>query len=58
MTSPPGTVCHQWFQRLLAERQVSAVWRRSADISPAIKAVVSELAKAPPVSMASRAALW
>ncbi len=25
-------------------RQVSAVWRRSADASPAIKAVVSELA--------------
>lgn len=96
VTSPPGTVCHQWFQRLLAGqpgqpdvrhligdfatqlalvatgevialiprlarpplgdslvvrpldpppvRQVSAVWRRSADASPAIKAVVSELA--------------
>jgi DNA-binding transcriptional LysR family regulator len=25
-------------------RQISAVWRRSADASPAIKAVVSELA--------------
>jgi DNA-binding transcriptional LysR family regulator len=95
VTSPPGTVCHQWFQRLLAgqpgqpdvrhliddfatqlalaatgevialiprlarpalgnglvarpvapppARQVSAVWRRSADASPAIRAVVSEL---------------
>ena len=95
VTSPPGTVCHQWFQRLLASqpgqpdvrhliddfatqlalagtgevialiprlarpplgdslvvcpvdpppvRQVSAVWRRSADASPAIRAVVSEL---------------
>jgi DNA-binding transcriptional LysR family regulator len=93
-TSPPGTVCHQWFQRLLAGqpgqpdvrhliddfatqlalvgtgevialiprlarpplgdslvvrsvdpppvRQVSAVWRRSADASPAIRAVVGE----------------
>lgn len=95
VTSPPGTVCHQWFQRLLAGqpgqpdvrhqtgdfatqlalvatgevialiprlarppltgdfivrpvdpppvRQVSAVWRRSADASPAIRAVVGEL---------------
>jgi DNA-binding transcriptional LysR family regulator len=94
-TSPAGTVCHQWFQRLVAGqpgqpdvrhltgdfaaqlalvatgevialiprlarpplgdnliarpvdpppvRQISAVWRRSADASPAIKAVVSEL---------------
>jgi DNA-binding transcriptional LysR family regulator len=94
-TSPPGTVCHQWFRRLLAgqpgepdvrhliddfasqlsvvatgevialiprlarphlyedlvvvpvgpppTRQISAVWRRSADASPTIKAVVSEL---------------
>jgi DNA-binding transcriptional LysR family regulator len=94
-TSPPGTVCHQWFQRLLADqpgqpdvrhriddfatqlslvaagdvialiprlarphlgdslvarpvdpppmRQISAVWRRSADASPAIRAVVTEL---------------
>lgn len=98
VTSPPGTVCHQWFQRLLAGqpgqpdvrhliddfatqlalvgsgevialiprlarpplgddlvvrpvapppvRQVSAVWRRSADASPAIRAVVGELATA------------
>ena len=96
VTSPPGTVCHQWFQRLLAGqpgqpdvqhligdfatqlalaatgevialiprlarpplgdslvarpvdpppvRQISAVWRRSADASPAIKAVLRELA--------------
>jgi DNA-binding transcriptional LysR family regulator len=94
-TSPPGTVCHQWFQRLVAGqpgqpdvrhliddfatqlalvstgqvialmprlarpplgddlvvrlvdpppvRQVYAVWRRSADASPAIRAVVAEL---------------
>lgn len=94
-TSPPGTVCHQWFQRLIAGqpgqpdvrhliddfatqlalvgagevialiprlarpplgddlvvrpvdpppvRQVCAVWRRSADASPAIRAVLSEL---------------
>lgn len=98
VTSPPGTVCHQWFQRLISGqpgqpaqpdvrhliddfatqlalvasgevialiprlarpplgdcllvrpvdpppvRQVCAVWRRSADASPAIRAVVSEL---------------
>jgi DNA-binding transcriptional LysR family regulator len=29
-------------------RQISAVWRRSADASPAIKAVVSELTARPP----------
>lgn len=96
-TSPPGTVCHQWFQRLMAGqpgqpdvrhliddfatqlalvgagevialiprlarpplgddlvvrpvdpppvRQVCAVWRRSADASPAIRAVLSELVR-------------
>lgn len=96
-TSPPGTVCHQWFQRLIANqpgqpdvwhliddfatqlalvsagevialiprlarpplgdnlvvrpvdpppvRQVCAVWRRSADASPAIRAVLSELVR-------------
>jgi DNA-binding transcriptional LysR family regulator len=95
VTSPPGTVCHLWFQRLLAGqpgepdvrhliddfatqlalvaagevialiprlarppigdglavrpvdpppvRQVSAVWRRSADASPAIRALVGAL---------------
>jgi DNA-binding transcriptional LysR family regulator len=98
-TSPPGTVCYQWFQRLLAgqpgqpdvrhliddfatqlalvssgevialiprlarpqlwdnlvarpvdpppQRQIFAVWRRSADASPAIKAVVSEIVTLP-----------
>ncbi|QBJ95265.1 LysR family transcriptional regulator [Rhodococcus sp. ABRD24] len=95
VTSPPGTVCHQWFRRLVSDRpgdpdvrhlvddfatqlslvatsgvialvprlarpplghdlvarplhpppmrQVSAAWRRSADASPAIRAVVAEL---------------
>ena len=99
VTSPPGTVCHQWFQRLIAAqpgqpdvrhliddfatqlalvasgevialiprlarpplgdclvvrpvdpppvRQVCAVWRRSADASPAIRAVVSQLGTGP-----------
>jgi DNA-binding transcriptional LysR family regulator len=95
VTSPPGTVCHQWFRRLFAEagaepdvrhrvddfatqlslvasgqvvaliprlarpplgenliarplrrppkREVHAVWRRSAEASPAIRAVLAEL---------------
>ena len=92
VTSPPGTVCHQWFRRLFADepdvrhlvddfatqlslvaaggvialiprlarpplgedlvarplrrppkREVHAVWRRSADTSPAIRAVLAEL---------------
>ncbi|GIF63188.1 LysR family transcriptional regulator [Asanoa ishikariensis] len=95
VTSPPGTVCHQWFRRLFAnapeepevrhlvddfatqlalveggavlaliprlarpplgdglvahpllrqpKREVYAAWRRSADASPAIQAVVSAL---------------
>ncbi|WP_329056092.1 LysR family transcriptional regulator [Amycolatopsis sp. NBC_01488] len=95
VTSPPGTVCHQWFRRLLADapeepdvrhlvddfatqlslvasgevialiprlarpplgddliarplrrqpkREVHAAWRRSADASPAIRALLAEL---------------
>ncbi|TDQ04116.1 LysR family transcriptional regulator [Labedaea rhizosphaerae] len=92
VTSPPGTVCHQWFQRLVADqpdvrhladdfatqmslvatgevialiprlarpripagvvdrplrrppkREVHAAWRRSADASPAIQAVIAGL---------------
>lgn len=95
VTSPPGTVCHQWFRRLFADmpgeadvrhlvddfatqlslvasgdvvaliprlarppladglvsrplqrppkREVYAAWRRSADASPAIQAVLAEL---------------
>jgi DNA-binding transcriptional LysR family regulator len=95
VTSPPGTVCHQWFRRLFADapeepdvrhlvddfatqlslvasgevialiprlarpplgddliarplrrqpkREVHAAWRRSADTSPAIRAVLTEL---------------
>jgi DNA-binding transcriptional LysR family regulator len=95
-TSPPGTVCHQWFRRLFADvpedpdvrhlvddfatqlslvasgdvialiprlarpplgselvarplrrqpkREVHAAWRRSADASPAIQALLAELA--------------
>ncbi|MCR6485575.1 LysR family transcriptional regulator [Amycolatopsis sp. OK19-0408] len=95
VTSPPGTVCHQWFRRLFAEapaepdvrhlvddfasqlslvasgevlaliprlarpplgehliarplrrppkREVHAAWRRSADTSPAIRALLTEL---------------
>ncbi|OLF12610.1 LysR family transcriptional regulator [Actinophytocola xanthii] len=95
VTSPPGTVCHQWFRRLFADgaeepdvrhlvddfatqlslvaagevialiprlarpplggelvsrplrrqprREVHAAWRRSADTSPAIQAVLAEL---------------
>ncbi|MDS0135296.1 MULTISPECIES: LysR family transcriptional regulator [unclassified Amycolatopsis] len=92
VTSPPGTVCHQWFRRLFAEepdvrhrvddfatqlslvasgqvvalvprlarpplgdgliarplrrppkREVHAVWRRSAEASPAIRAMLAEL---------------
>jgi DNA-binding transcriptional LysR family regulator len=95
VTSPPGTVCHQWFRRLVAEvpeppdvrhlvddfatqlalvasgevialiprlarpplgeglvsrplrrppkREVHAAWRRSANASPAIQAVLAEL---------------
>ncbi|MEV4054838.1 LysR family transcriptional regulator [Amycolatopsis sp. NPDC049688] len=98
VTSPPGTVCHQWFRRLFAgaahepdvrhlvddfatqvslvasgqvvaliprlarpplgedviartlgrppEREVHAVWRRSAEASPAIRAVLAELGPA------------
>ncbi|MEV4623101.1 LysR family transcriptional regulator [Asanoa sp. NPDC049573] len=97
VTSPPGTVCHQWFRRLFADapeepavrhlvddfatqlalvaaggvvaliprlarpplgeelvshplepqpkREVYAAWRRSADASPAIRAVLRELAE-------------
>lgn len=96
VTSPPGTVCHQWFRRLFADapaepdvrhlvddfatqlalvasgevialiprlarpplgaglvarplwrqpkREVHAAWRRSADTSPAIHALLTELA--------------
>jgi DNA-binding transcriptional LysR family regulator len=96
VTSPPGTVCHQWFRRLFADapdgpdvrhlvddfatqlslvaagevvaliprlarpplgaelvwrplrrqpkREVRAAWRRSAQASPAIRAVLAELA--------------
>ena len=99
VTSPPGTVCHQWFRRLFADlpedpdvrhlvddfatqlslvasgdvialiprlarpplgdglvsrplrrqptREVHAAWRRSADASPAIRAVLTELAGRP-----------
>jgi DNA-binding transcriptional LysR family regulator len=95
VTSPPGTVCHQWFRRLVADapedpdvrhlvddfatqlqlvaagdvialiprlarppladglvarplrrqptREVQAAWRRSADASPAIRAMLTEL---------------
>jgi DNA-binding transcriptional LysR family regulator len=95
VTSPPGTVCHQWFRRLFADapedpdvrhlvddfatqlslvassdvlaliprlarpalgaglvsrplrrrpkREIHAAWRRSADASPAIQAVLAEL---------------
>jgi DNA-binding transcriptional LysR family regulator len=97
VTSPPGTVCHQWFRRLFAgvsedpdvrhlvddfatqlslvasgdvvaliprlarpplgaglvsrplrrqpKREVHAAWRRSANASPAIQAVLAELAR-------------
>jgi DNA-binding transcriptional LysR family regulator len=97
VTSPPGTVCHQWFRRLVADvpedpdvrhlvddfasqlslvasggvlaliprlarpplgeelvarplrrppkREVHAAWRRSADASPAIRAVLAELGR-------------
>ncbi len=100
VTSPPGTVCHQWFRRLFAEagtepdvrhlvddfatqlslvasgqvvaliprlarppvgedliarslrrppkREVHAVWRRSAEASPAIRAVLAELGASRP----------
>ncbi|MDQ7803569.1 LysR family transcriptional regulator [Amycolatopsis sp. A133] len=97
VTSPPGTVCHQWFRRLFAEepdvrhlvddfatqlslvasgqvvaliprlarpplgeeliarplrrppkREVQAVWRRSAEASPAIRALLTELTPPPP----------
>jgi DNA-binding transcriptional LysR family regulator len=99
VTSPPGTVCHQWFRRVFADapedpdvrhliddfatqlslvvsgevvaliprlarpplaaglislplrrppkREVHAAWRRSADASPAIHAVLAELARLP-----------
>jgi DNA-binding transcriptional LysR family regulator len=98
VTSPPGTVCHQWFRRLFADvpedpdvrhliddfatqlslvasgevialiprlarpplaeglvsrplqrppkREVHAAWRRSANASPAIRAVLAELGSA------------
>lgn len=98
VTSPPGTVCHQWFRRLVADlpevpdvrhmvddfssqlalvasanlvaliprlarpplgedlvalpllrqptREVQAVWRRSADASPSIRALIAELTRA------------
>jgi DNA-binding transcriptional LysR family regulator len=97
VTSPPGTVCHQWFRRLFADapedpdvrhliddfatqlslvasggviamiprlarpplgqglvsrplrrrptREVHAAWRRSADASPALRAVLTELGR-------------
>ncbi|HWO66365.1 MAG TPA: LysR substrate-binding domain-containing protein, partial [Umezawaea sp.] len=97
VTSPPGSVCHQWFRRLVADvpedpdvrhlvddfatqlslvasgdvialiprlarpplggelvsrtlrrqpkREVGAAWRRSADASPAIRAVLAELGR-------------
>ncbi len=97
VTSPPGTVCHQWFRRLFADapegpdvrhllddfatqlslvdsgdvialiprlarpplgeglvarllrrppkREVYAAWRRSADTSPSIRAVLAQLAE-------------
>ncbi|QKV78825.1 LysR family transcriptional regulator [Amycolatopsis sp. Hca4] len=100
VTSPPGTVCHQWSRRLFAaagtepdvrhlvddfatqlslvasgqvvaliprlarpplgaellarplrrppKREVHAVWRRSAEASPAIRAVLAELDRQPP----------
>jgi DNA-binding transcriptional LysR family regulator len=100
VTSPPGTVCHQWFRRLFAEagaepdvrhlvddfatqlslvasgqvvaliprlarpplgtdliarplrrppkREVHAAWRRSAEASPAIRAVLTELTEPAP----------
>ncbi|MCS7484711.1 LysR family transcriptional regulator [Umezawaea endophytica] len=100
VTSPPGSVCHQWFRRLVAdvpedpdvrhlvddfatqlslvasgdvialiprlarpplgeelvsltlrrrpEREVTAAWRRSADASPAIRAVLAELGSPTP----------
>jgi DNA-binding transcriptional LysR family regulator len=100
VTSPPGTVCHQWFRRLFAhapeepdvrhlvddfatqlslvasgeaialiprlarpplgealvdrplrrppKREVHAAWRRSANASPAIQAVLAELGPNPP----------
>ncbi|PPK92497.1 DNA-binding transcriptional LysR family regulator [Kineococcus xinjiangensis] len=99
VTSPPGTVCHQWFRRLVADvsgepdvrhliddfstqlslvavsgvialiprlarpplhdglvarplrrppkREVHAAWRRSADASPALRAVLTELDRVP-----------
>ncbi|WP_103350768.1 LysR family transcriptional regulator [Amycolatopsis sp. CA-128772] len=99
VTSPPGTVCHQWFRRLFADapaepdvrhsvddfatqlslvasgqvvaliprlarpplgeeliarplaraprREVRAAWRRSAEASPAIRAVLAELTPVP-----------
>jgi DNA-binding transcriptional LysR family regulator len=99
VTSPPGTVCHQWFRRLFAagpdepdvrhlvddfasqlslvasgdvvaliprlarpplgqdlvsrplrrqpKREIHAAWRRSADTSPAIQAVLAELLDPP-----------
>lgn len=102
VTSPPGTVCHQWFRRLFADgprdpdvrhladdfatqlalvatsgvialiprlarpplngelvsrplrrppkREVHAAWRRSADASPAIQAVLAELGAYLPAS--------
>jgi DNA-binding transcriptional LysR family regulator len=98
VTSPPGTVCHQWFRRLFADtpehpdvrhlvddfgtqlslvtasdvialiprlarpplgealvsqplrrppkREIHAAWRRSAEASPAIQALLAELASA------------
>ena len=102
VTSPPGTVCHQWFRRVFADmpkdpdvrhlvddfstqlslvasgdvlaliprlarpplgeelvcrplrrqptREVHAAWRRSADASPAIQAVLTELTPQPVVA--------
>ncbi|GAA3542991.1 LysR family transcriptional regulator [Kribbella ginsengisoli] len=102
VTSPPGTVCHQWFRRLFADvpeepdvrhlvddfatqlalveagdvialiprlarppladglvarplqrrptREVRAAWRRSADASPAIQAMLTELSRGRPAS--------
>jgi DNA-binding transcriptional LysR family regulator len=106
VTSPPGTVCHQWFRRLVPgdpdvrhlvddfatqlslvdsgdvlaliprlarpplggglvarplrrppKREVHAAWRRSADASPAIRAVLAELSTRDKDSGSARARL-
>jgi hypothetical protein len=40
-------VCHQWFRQLFADLPEDAAWRRSADASPAIQAVLTELVSRP-----------